>query len=203
MSSAPAPRERRHLGAGASGRPRNRTSGPVIRPARVGVLALAPVAGASGGVSARRSRARSRAHPEVRERARTGDDAAMASHQAPVRPAAGWLRDRLAWSDDRRHAALGGLGRQVGEERLERLGVDRLFGYELLGQGHEAIAVGREDLRRPLVGLVDDRPDLLVDLLARSRRCSCAARRSRGRGRPARRASRRTAGRACRSCRTR
>ena len=94
-------------------------------------------------------------------------------------------------------------GRQVAEQLLELLGVDRLLGDQLLGQADEAVAVGRQDLRRPLVGAVDDGPDLLVDRSARPRRCSCAARRSRGRGRPARRASRRTAGRACRSCRTR
>ena len=44
-------------------------------------------------------------------------------------------------------------------------GVDGLLGHELLGKGHEAVAVGRQDLRRSLVRLVDDRPDLLVDLL--------------------------------------
>ena len=55
------------------------------------------------------------------------------------------------------------LGRQVAEQRLEALGVDGLLGDQLLGQGDELVAVGREDLGRPLVGLVDDRPDLLVD----------------------------------------
>ena len=53
---------------------------------------------------------------------------------------------------------------------------------------------GRQDVRGPGVGAVDDRPDLLVDLAARRRPSSCAARRSRGRGRPARRACRRHSG---------
>ena len=57
------------------------------------------------------------------------------------------------------------LRRQVAEERLEPLGVDRLLGDELLREGVQLVAVGDQDVHRPLVGVVDDRPDLLVDLL--------------------------------------
>ena len=81
--------------------------------------------------------------------------------------------------------------------------VHGLLGDQLLGQAVEPVAVRRQDLGRPHVGPVDDRPDLLVDRLARPRPSSCAARRSPGRGTRARRASRTRAGRAGRSCRTR
>ena len=74
---------------------------------------------------------------------------------------------RVGWPgvDDGGEAVDVLLRRQVAEERLERLGVDGLLGDELLGEGVEPVAMGLEDLRRPLVGLVDDRPDLLVDRL--------------------------------------
>ena len=61
------------------------------------------------------------------------------------------LRDRLAGADDH-VAAVGRLRRQVAEELLELLGVDGLLGDELLGQADQAVAVGGQDLRRPLVG---------------------------------------------------
>src|SRR6476661_9594397 len=76
------------------------------------------------------------------------------------------LRDGLRRAHDRRHAVLVGLGWQVGEELLELFGVDGLLGDELLGQGHELVAVRRQDVRRSLIGLVDDGPDLFVDLLS-------------------------------------
>src|SRR5206468_11772920 len=57
------------------------------------------------------------------------------------------------------------LRREVGEDRLERLAVDRLLGDELLRERVEPVAMGLERLRGPLVGAVHDGPDLLVDRL--------------------------------------
>src|SRR5689334_23754296 len=73
------------------------------------------------------------------------------------------LRDGLSGSDHGRGAVDVLLRRQVAEQRLEAVRVDRLLSDELVGQGYELVAMGREDLGRPLVRLVDDRADLVVD----------------------------------------
>src|SRR5918993_3476816 len=56
------------------------------------------------------------------------------------------------------------LGRQVVEQLPELRRVDGLLGDQLLREAVEPVAVRREDLRRPLERVVDDRPDLFVDL---------------------------------------
>ena len=56
------------------------------------------------------------------------------------------------------------LGRQVREQRLEPFGVDSLLGNQLLGQGFEAVPMGREDVRGAFVCSINERPDLFIDL---------------------------------------
>ena len=75
------------------------------------------------------------------------------------------IGDRLAGADDDGWPRSVDLGGRSLKSFSNSLGVDGLLGDELLGQGHEPIAVRGQDVRGPLVGPVDDRPDLFVDLV--------------------------------------